>query len=233
GYLPDDFSRRKKGNLNEDSTEIKRRITNLAQGKEEYLYEVVRLPKERAIPILKTAYRDRSISAHGRLLLSKALAWFCEKEGNELIEAELKTLFAEEQADGYPDGYVDDYDFIRGREKNVLEGLFWRINQNIGLLAMAGDARPNPAINHIIRNTVSGGGMVERTTDYYNHRIDLKIIPFYNRILNLCFYAERIPDPLFIPAFEKLLEDEHIGGFLTTDYDKVRWRVYGGMLEIS
>jgi hypothetical protein len=75
--------------------------------------------------------------------------------------------------------------------------------------------------------------MVERSNDYYNGRIDLKIVPFYNRIMNLCFYAERIPDPAFIPGFEKLLQDENIGGFQTEAYDKVRWRVFGGLLEIS
>ncbi len=233
GYLPDDFSRRKKGNLNEDSTEIKRRITNLAQGKEEYLYEVVRLPKERAIPILKTAYRDRSISAHGRLLLSKALAWFGEKEGNELIEAELKTLFAEEQADGYPDGYVDNYDFIRGREKNVLEGLFWKINQNIALLGMAQNSECKETIRHILENTTSGGDMVMRDSEYYNGRIDLKIIPFHNRILNLAFYAERVPDVSLISGFENLLKDENVGGFKTTEYQVVRWRVFGATLELA
>ena len=37
----------------------------------------------------------------------------------------------------------------------------------------------------------------------------------------------------FIPGFEKLLKDENIGGFKTEDYDEVRWRVYGGLLEIS
>lgn len=75
--------------------------------------------------------------------------------------------------------------------------------------------------------------MVERTSDYFNHRIDLKIIPFHNRILSLCFYAERLPDKLFIRALEKLLDDENIGGFRTTKYNKVRWRVYGGLLETA
>ncbi len=75
--------------------------------------------------------------------------------------------------------------------------------------------------------------MVPRTNDYYNHRIDLKIIPFYNRIMNLCFYAERNPDASFVAGFEKLLRDKNVGGFKTEDYTKVRWRVFGGLLEVS
>ena len=72
-----------------------------------------------------------------------------------------------------------------------------------------------------------------RSSDYFNGRIDLKIVPFYNRIMNLCFYAERLPDHAFIPGFEKLLKDKNIGGFKTEDYTKVRWRVFGGLLEVS
>src|SRR5690606_20842532 len=169
----------------------------------------------------------------GKLLMAKAMAWFGSPAGNDLIEDELNTMFRQEQEEGYPGGYVDDYDFIRGRPKNILEGLFWRINQNIGLLAMSGHPSANATIKHILENTVSGGGIVERTTLYYNGRTDLKFIPFYNRIMGLCFYAERLPDVSFVAGFENLLKDKNIGGFKTEDYTKVRWRLYGGLLEIS
>src|SRR5690606_37479582 len=115
GYLPEDFRKRKKGNLNGDLNEIKRRINNLSEGKEEYLYEVVRVPKTKAISGLKSAFSDNTVSEPGRLLVAKALAWFGEKLGNHLIEEELKIMFEQELADGYPGGYVDNYDFIRGR----------------------------------------------------------------------------------------------------------------------
>lgn len=231
-YLPADYSRKGTWKHRDNQDEIISRIDKLANGHKEYLYECSRLTKEKALPVL-IDHCNKPASDEGKLLVAKAMAWFGNPEGNILIEKELKELFTKELADGYPDGYVDDYDFIRGREKNMLEGLFWRINQNIGLLAMTGDATGNATIKHIIENTVSGGGIVKRSNDYYNGRIDLKIIPFYNRILNLCFYAERVPDPSFIPAFEKLLTDENIGGFQTQDYTKVRWRIFGGLLEVS
>ena len=233
GYLPEDFPRRKKGNLNGEPEETKRRITNLAMGKEEYLYEVVRLSSEDAVPGLKAALKNTSYAGQGHLLVAKALAWFGEREGNDLIEEELKMMFDEEMADGYPGGYIDNYDFIRGREKNVLEGLFWRINQNIALLGMAQNSDCKDTIRHILENTKSGGGMVERDSEYFNGRIDLKIIPFHNRILNLAFYAERVPDRDFIAGFENLLKDENVGGFKTTEYQAVRWRVFGASLELA
>ncbi len=237
-YLPSDYARKSTWNFREKEEEIRRRIMHLANGEREYLFECSKLPREKALPVLREFFKKAASSEgefleEGKLLTAKALAWFGDPVGNDLIVQELQELFAQELDQGYPGGYVDDYDFIRGREKNILEGLFWRINQNIGLLAMTGDAKSNPTIKHIIEHTVSGGGIVERSNAYFNGRIDLKIIPFYNRILNLCFYAERVPDPAFIPGFEKLLKDDNIGGFLTEEYDQVRWRVYGGFLEIS
>jgi hypothetical protein len=98
---------------------------------------------------------------------------------------------------------------------------------------MAGSSQTNTTIRHIIDHTASGGGFVKRTNDYYNGRIDLKFVPFYNRIQSLIFYAERIPDAAFIPAFEKLLTDQNIKGYRTKDYDQVRWRVYGANLELA
>lgn len=232
GYLPKDYDRPSNENNRFQQDEIKARVSQLAQGKREYLFECSRLPKEKTIPVLKSYY-GKSEDEKSKLLLAKALAWFGEGDGIVLIENELKDMFEKEQKEGYPGGYVDDYDFIRGREKNVLEGLFWRINQNIALLAMTGDNSSAPTIRRIIENTSSGGGFVNRTNDYFNGRIDLKIVPFYNRIHNLCFYGDRIPDVQFISGFEKLLDDENIGGYKTVEYDEVRWRVYGGLLEMS
>jgi hypothetical protein len=231
GYLPEDYKTRKTGNQVHDQEEITRRIRKLAEGAPEYLYEVARLPKEKALPVLMKNFNSTEDPA-GKLLLAKALAWFGNPEGNALIEQELLDLFEQETQKGYPDGFVDTYDDIRGREKNMLVGLFWRINQNIALLAMNNDKQPVKTIGNILENTSSGGDMVQRENDYYNHRIDLRIVPFHNRIFNLCFYAERNPDTAFISGFEKLLNDPNIKNHVTEAYHRTRWRVYQGDLEL-
>jgi len=230
GYYPEGFFDRKPGNALTRREEIERRIRELGAGKREYLYEVIKLPKDGALPVLKTAYSGADGS--GKLLLAKALAWFGDAQGTALIAAELEKLFQEEMAQGIPADYVDTYDEIRGREQNVLEGHYWRINQNIGLLAMAGNPEHNGLIANILAHTRSGGKMMTRENDYYDERIDLKLVPCHNRILNLCFYAERLPDQRYIDPFMKLLEDEYIGNFVTEDPVKSRWRVYGGDLEL-
>ena len=232
GYLPEEVLKRQPGDLRDNKEEIDRRIGQLALGAPEFLYECSRIPKSRALPLLKEKFESAS-TKEGRLLLAKALAWFGDDSGVSLIVKELETLFDQESETGYPKGYVDDYDLIRGRKKNMLEGLFWKINQDIALLAMSGSAQGTDLVSSILENTQSGGGMVNRSSDYYNNRIDLKIVPFHNRILALCFYAERLPDPKFISGFEKILKDKHVGNFKTTRYENVRWRVLGGSLEVN
>ncbi|MCC5928755.1 MAG: FAD-dependent oxidoreductase [Cyclobacteriaceae bacterium] len=230
-YLDKTSYDKKPGNKSRDEEEIKNRVKNLADGKNEYLYECIKIHGELILPHLIKAFHITEL-IHGKLLLAKAIAWFSSNTGSELINDELKSLFDEECKTGYPNGYVENYDFIRGREKNVLEGLFWKINQNIVLLALTGYKRSYETIQHILDNTLSGGEMVERENDYYNGRIDLRIIPFYNRILNLCFYIERNPDKVFIPGLEKLLQDKNISGYKTDDYKTSRWKFYGADLEL-
>ena len=194
----------------------------------------IKLPKQKVVPRLKSTIQN-TIDLNKKLQLSKSLAWFGEISGCAFIEDELIEMFDEELKQGYPEGYIENYDFIRGRKKNVLEGLYWRINQNIGLLAMSGDRVSKRTILHILENTTSGGDVINWTgdrADYFNSRIDLKIIPFYNRILNLCFYAQRNSDEKFNKGLEKLLKDENIGGFITEEYHLTRWRVYSGNLEL-
>ncbi len=231
GYLPNDYASREAGNSIHNKDEINRRVKILSNGAPEYLYEVVRLPKEKVLPVLKKHYNSIE-NSEGKLLLAKALAWFGNSEGNSLIEQQLKELFEQELQQGYPNGFVDTYDDIRGREKNMLIGLFWRINQNIALLALTDDKVPIKTIQYILENTSSGGDIVDRESDYFDQRIDLRIVPFHNRIFNLCFYAERNPDPAFIAGFEKLLNDPNLKNHITEEYHRTRWRVYGGDLEL-
>ena len=231
GYLPKDYAGRISGNRIDQAEEILLRVRILSEGRRDYLYECCKLTKEKALPVLLDFHH--TAQGEGKLLISKALAWFGDQSGCRMIEEELSELFDREQQEGYPAGYTETYDNIRGREKNVLEGLFWRINQNIALLGMAGDNGSLATINRIMETASSGGTRVFRENDYFNERIDLRLVPFYNRILNLCFYAERVPDHSLISGFEKLLTDKNLSGYVTTDYHKVRWNTYGAVLEVS
>lgn len=42
-----------------------------------------------------------------------------------------------------------------------------------------------------------------------------------------------MPNSLFITGLEKLAADANIIGYQTSDYNQTRWRLYGGLLELS
>lgn len=232
GYLKPDYATKPTGNLTNDEQEIERRVAQLANAVPEYLYECIKLPKEKAVPVLYRHHK-KTENKEGKLLIAKALAWFGEKGVNDPIIEELKVMFEEEHKAGYPEDFVDTYDDIRGRPKNILLGLYWRINQNIALMAMSGDPNGVDMVRQVLDKTWSGGRIMERESEYYNGRIDLKLVPYYNRILAACFYAERLPDQRLIAGFEKLLGEDIVKGYKTEEYDQAMWRVYGGNLELS
>lgn len=201
------------------SEELNTVVQKLVQGDETYLTICCRTPKEQAIPALQNAFRTTP-----SLLPAMALAWFGESSGNELIRKDLTTLFDEEQKVGHPDDYYEEY---KGNT------LYWKINRQIGLLGMTTDPNNHPLIQTILSRTTGGGKKVPAGDAYNRNRIDLYLIPNYNRILNLCFYIERNPDPLFIKELERLLEDEQIRNQLSVEYDQPRWRIFGALLEIT
>ena len=52
---------------------------------------------------------------------------------------------------------------------------------------------------------------VVQATKYNQGRIDLRLIPYYNRIINLCFAIERMPHAKAVPTLNRLLDDRFIG----------------------
>ncbi len=130
----------------------------------------------------------------GKLLLAKMLAWFGDGSGNILIGNELAQLFELEQEDGYPKGYIDDYDSIRGREKNKLEGLFWKINQNIALLGMSGNGSETKTVRRILekdrlwrRNGAADQRLLQRTHRYQNRCLPQP----HSELVHVCRKAAR------------------------------------------
>lgn len=60
GYYPEGFFDKKPGNARTRAEEVKRRIAALSSGKREYLYEVIKLPRQAALPVLKTTFNETS-----------------------------------------------------------------------------------------------------------------------------------------------------------------------------
>lgn len=146
------------------------------------------------------------------------------RRGSNYIIDELKTLYRQEQQEGHASSYFEKYDD---------KLLYWQINKDIALLGMMPATEDgNEMINYILEETKSGGEMVVSDDAYTKGRIDLQLIPYYNRIVNLCFYLERNPDVKFIENLEKLMDDPNIKGYKTSEYNQTRWRIYGANLEL-
>lgn len=193
-------------------------VVMLENGNKDYLLKAVLENKSQIVPLLNASFNNNK-----SLLIAKAMAWFGQKTGNVMIVDELEELYRQELLIGHTNSFFETYD---------PDTLYWSINQNIGLLAMSSNPDNNDVINKILSETVSGGPMVFSADAYKQGRIDLQLLPYYNRIANLIFYVERNPAGLFVNQLEKLLDDEHIKNHKTTEYDKTRWRVYNANLEL-
>lgn len=193
-------------------------VTKLENGNEEYLLKTILEKKDEIVPLLKNSFQKSK-----NLDLAKALAWFGEKEGQNLIVENLRNLYMQELLEGHSNFYFEVYDS---------KTIYWKVNQNIGLLAMCYNSESNEIIRKILSETISGGPMVESSDAYTHGRIDLQLIPYFNRIVNLCFYIERNPDTEFTESLNRLLDDENIRNNKTTEFEKTRWRLYSANLEL-
>ncbi|WP_080905639.1 FAD-dependent oxidoreductase [Parabacteroides sp. Marseille-P3160] len=206
---------------NKKQEEINYIVDQLARGDAAYLAICCRMAKEKALPALREKYRQQP-----SLLIAKALSWFSDPIGSSLLRKELESLFKEELQIGHSADYYEEY------SRGDLNSLYWKINQDVALLGMTKDKENNDLIHSILSQAISGGRKVPAKDAYNQNRIDLFLIPYYNRILNLCFYIERNPDALFIKELERLIDDENIRSQISTEYEQTRWRIYGSLLEI-
>lgn len=199
--------------------DLQKMADSLSTGDESFLFKCCMQDKALMLPLLQSAFRTKP-----GISLTKALAWLGDTSGSSYILDELKALYKQEQREGHASDYFEKYDD---------KLLYWQINRDIALLGMMPATNGSKEmINHILSETESGGKMVVSADAYTRGRIDLQLIPYYNRIVNLCFYVERNPDPRFVASLERLMKDTNIKGYKTTDYNQTRWKIYGANLEL-
>lgn len=211
GYLPVDL-------MTGNGRTVRSIADDLAAGKGERLFNVCICNPAEAVPVLEDRF-ERTPSVE----LAKALAWFGSSKGNSLLVKELDRLVREERFDGHPSSYYEVYD---------TGTTYWKINSAIALLAMSGTDSIRDKVLSILDETTSGGAQVPAKDAYNAGRIDIRLVPCYNRIANLVFYIERHPDRCFAPGLERLLDDRNISGLKTSDYSLTRNTLYSANLEI-
>lgn len=204
-----------------DEESVKQCIDELTTGEPNGLLKIMMQSSEAIEPSLRRAYGQVHHESQ-QLRLAKALAWFGTPIGNEMIVNEMKSLFAEEQAaDALPREYY--------REDKGTP--YWTINQDIALLALSGEASVLPEILGLADSLELGHPPVIQTTTYNQGRIDLRLIPFYNRIVTICFAIERMPHERAISSLNRFLDDPFIRGHVSRTPQEAGNKVYGGILE--
>jgi ribulose 1,5-bisphosphate synthetase/thiazole synthase len=209
GVLPKNIFENKKKSLTE-----KEKVSKLIGGTEQDLLEVLCCAKNKTVAYLLEKFDDNTIK--DKILIAKALAWFGYDNGADLLIGNLKELNKVEGKSLYD----NEHPWKEGNNKGGAIGGFdtyWQINQLLILIGMANINSANEILRKIVEKTEAGGSAERDINDYVKGRIDLHKIAHYDRILALCFCAERIPNENLIKAFEQLLEKPFIGGHIIKD----------------
>lgn len=173
------------------------------------LRDVLLQDKREVLPLLKQTYRACS-DTEKRLLLAKALAWFGDGEGRELLLERMRWL---EQY-----GIVDVNSDIDGDSDSVRHGIsgnlndYWEMNQLIELSGRIGGEDVTELLCRLTQESSAGGPPHVSRSPYYGTRRDMICIPYYERIYNLSYVFARNPDPAAGAVLFELLKKEYIGG---------------------
>ena len=204
-----------------DADYVGRRVDDLEAAKTDALIRVSVLPRQMVEPLLM-ARLARIGDEASRLRIAKALAWFGHSGGNALILEEMRKEHEKECAAGsLPWEY-----YRKDGETN-----YWTINQDIALLGLSGDHTALPAILALADSLKLGNPPVQQETAYNRGRIDLRLIPYYNRIINICFAIEQMPDRQAIRTLCCFLDDPYIQDSVARTPDMASDKLYAGILE--
>lgn len=208
-------------------------LDSLAKGDRETFIQVLCSESEDIIEGLESVYKK--CGSEGKVYLAMALAWFGSKTGTKELISTLERLLGEEDGKFHNDlnPLVGDGTPLAGFYKEP--GLYWKINQIIILLGLAGDKGALDILCKIIHNTKSGGAryMIPQAYMYGELRVDWVRIPHYDRILSLCFSIERLADRHAIEPMEKLLSQPHIGGYVSKSDIYAGGNLISAYLEVA
>jgi len=202
-------------------------VARLAAGDEMALREVALLDRTVALPLLEAALQG---PGGDRLNLAKGLAWFGALADGGPLAAELRRLAALE---------VTPYEDAHPRKAgNPRAGIvdqpddYWRINQLLVLIGLAGAAEAVPAVADLIQRTTAGGPPLRALNAYIRARIDMQRVPHFDRLLSIAFCAERLGHPGLAQPLEGLLQQEFVGGWMRPAVDEAGSCYYSALAEV-
>ena len=159
--------------------------------------------------------------------LARALCWHGSEAGHKTVLERLRKNFAELKKNPQPKDYTEVY--ARGN----LQSPYWQVCADIAFLAMPCKKLGENEILEILKTTDSGGEMTRQKNPYYANRIDLCLVPNFNLLFNLAFYAERNPSPKFAKEFERILKDPNLSSRKSSTAESARWNAFQANLAIA
>ena len=200
--IPEEYTKRK-------FPEVKEAVSRLKVEEPHSLLDVLLQKKEDVVPVLREEWK-RETSQSRKTVLAKALAWFGDRTGKDVIVKRLRWLKEHENTT-----YMSD---IAERSDTVKHGIreemndYWDMNQLIEAAGRIRDREITELLCEIIQETQSGGPPHYSRFPYFRVRRDLTCIPYYDRVFNLVHVFFESPDPAAGEVLAGLLKKEYIGG---------------------
>ncbi len=194
----------------------------LASNDASALLEACICGKDKILPKISAEYKKGPSIA-----LAKALCWHGSESGAKTVAEDLLENFAKLKENPQPKGYTEVY--ARGN----LQSPYWMVCADIAYLAMPCKKLGENEIFEILKSADTGGEMTRQKTSYYANRIDLCLVPNFNLLLNLAFYAERNPSPRFAKEFERILQDPNLKDCKSLHPKDARWNAFQANLAVA
>ncbi len=174
------------------------------------LFDVLLQEKALVLPLLRAAY-EQETNKKRKYYIAKALAWFNDPLGIELLYQRFDELILNECIDSKSD--IDDQmDVVRHGVANEKINDYWDLNQLIVLLERLKDQTRIAELCSLIKRTDAGGTPYKSKYVYYASRADMVCVPYYERLYILAHYFVHLPSKTAAPYLFELLDKENIGG---------------------
>ncbi|MBE5968064.1 MAG: FAD-dependent oxidoreductase [Lachnospiraceae bacterium] len=176
------------------------------------LFDVLLQEKHAVLPLLRTAYEQEN-NIQRKYFIAKALAWFADPLGIDLLYKRFDELIHNECSDTKSD--IDDHrDIVRHGVANDYVNDYWDLNQLIVLFERLKDQTKITELCDLIERANAGGTPYRSKYIYYATRVDMVCVPYFERLYILAHYFIHLPSKKAAPYLFDLLGKENIGGGL-------------------
>lgn len=192
-------------------------LKQLASGKLESFGKMLSAVPGRAVKVLEKRYagimedpnENENIFSSEKALVAMALAWYGSKTGNDFLVYLFRMMIDNGMHNTVP--HLKAYRTIIAQMDDI-ESNFALVNRLLIVTGRASHPDIVPFLKKLISDTPGLGDPVLRTMPYDQSRKDVPVHPFYRRLIDIAYAAERHADSSLIPALDSLLDKKDVSG---------------------